>query len=133
MPDRTVAQSRAARSLAAGSTKAAAARAAEVDPGTITKWLKTADFRDMILKAQEPADDTDPQAQAVQGLADLVPQALRTLKDALDGAAISTPQQTVALNIIKAAKQLEPAGGKDAGPSTLAAAIAELDAAEPAH
>ncbi len=123
---------RAARALAAGSTKAAAAREAAVDPGTITKWLKQPDFQDMILRADEPA--ASPADQAVQGLADLVPQALRTLKDAMEGADISTQQQTVALNIIKAAKQLEPVAANE-GPSTLAAAIAEIEASatKPAH
>ena len=116
---------RAARALAAGSTKAAAAREAGVDPGTITKWLKDPAFADLMLRADEPAETL--QEQAVQGLADLVPQALRTLKDALEGADISTQQQTVALNIIKAAKQLEPVATTE-GPSTLAAAIAEIDA-----
>lgn len=123
-------QLKAARSLAAGSTKVAAARAAEVDPATITKWLKTPGFQDMLLKANEPP--VTAQEQAIQGLADLVPQALRTLKDALEGADISTAQQTVALNIIKAAKQLEPVAASE-GPSTLAAAIQELDATKPAH
>lgn len=84
----------------------------------------------MVLKAGEPAET--PQQQAIQGLADLVPQALRTLKDALDGADISPAQQTVALNVIKAAKQLEPVAASE-GPSTLAAAIQELDAAKSAH
>lgn len=130
MHDRDVARARAARELAAGSTKAAAARAAEVDPGTITKWLKDRSFQDMILKAQEPADT--PRDQAVQGLADLVPQALRTLKDALEGADISPAQQTVALNIIDKARKWEPAKSTE-GPSTLAAAIQEIDAAKPAH
>lgn len=128
MSEATVKRARAARALAAGSTKAAAAREAEVDPGTITKWLKQPDFQDAILRAKDPADPNDPHAQAVEGLVDLVPKALRTLNDALDGADISPQQQTVALNIIKAAKQLEPAAANE-GPSTLAAAIAEIESA----
>jgi len=122
---------RAARSLADGSTKAAAARAAEVDPGTITKWLKDPSFRDLILKAQTPADD-DVGAQAVQGLSDMVPKALRVIDESLDGN--GTPQQLkAALDVIKAARQLEPVGSADAGPSTLAAAIAEIDGSQPAR
>jgi hypothetical protein len=121
---------RAARSLAGGSTKAAAARAAEVDPGTITKWLKDGAFRDLILKAQEPDDDVG--AQAVQGLSDMVPKALRVIDESLDGN--GTPQQLkAALDVIKAARQLEPVGAADAGPSTLAAAIAEIDGSQPAR
>jgi hypothetical protein len=122
---------RAARSLAGGSTKAAAAREAEVDPGTITKWLKDPSFRDLILQAQQPADD-DIAAKAVQGLSDMVPKALRVIDEALDGN--GTPQQLkAALDVVKAAKQLEPVGSADAGPSTLAAAIAEIDGSQPAH
>lgn len=132
MSARDVARVRAARSLAAGSTKAAAARAAEVDPGTITKWVRDPTFQDMVLRAKEPADDDNPKAQATQGLADLVPQALKVLQDALNGADISPQQQTVALNVIKAAKQLEPAATSE-GPSTLAAAIAEIDGSQPAR
>jgi hypothetical protein len=131
MSARDVARVRAARSLAAGSTKAAAARAAEVDPGTITKWARDPTFQDLVLRAKEPVDD-DPKAQATQGLADLVPQALKVLQDALNGADISPQQQTVALNVIKAAKQLEPAATSE-GPSTLAAAIAEIDGSQPAR
>lgn len=126
MPDNSVKRAIAARALAAGSTKSAAAREGGVDPGTITKWLKQPDFQDMILRAKDPADPHSPQAQAIEGLADLVPQALRVLRDALDGAKISPQQQTVALNIIKAAKQLEPTATTE-GPSTLAAAIAEIE------
>lgn len=124
MHDRDVARARAARELASGSTKAAAARAAEVDPGTITKWLKDSAFRDLILKAQQPADT--PDQMAVQGLADLVPQALRLLKDAMEGAQITPAQQNVALSIIDKAKKWEPAKSTQ-GPSTLAAAIQEID------
>jgi len=121
---------RAARSLADGSTKAAAARAAEVDPGTITKWLKDPAFKDLILKAQEPEDD-DVAGKAVQGLADMVPKALRVIDEALDGN--GTPAQLkAALDVIKAARQLEPVATTE-GPSTLAAAIAEIDGSQPAH
>jgi hypothetical protein len=123
---------RAARSLADGSTKAAAARAAEVDPGTITKWLKDSTFRDLILTVQAPAPLDDPGAVAVQGLSDMVPKALRVIDEALDGN--GTPQQLkAALDVVKAAKQLEPIGTSDAGPSTLAAAIAEIDGSQPAR
>jgi hypothetical protein len=121
---------RAARSLADGSTKAAAARAAEVDPGTITKWLKDPGFRDLILTAQQPPAD-DVAGQAIQGLADMVPKALRVIDEALDGN--GTPAQLkAALDVIKAAKQLEPVATSE-GPSTLAAAIAEIDGSQPAH
>lgn len=125
-------QVHAARAMAAGSTKAAAARAAGVDPGTITKWLKSPEFQDLLLKAKDPVPDDDPKAQATQGLADLVPRALKVLEDALNGADISPQQQTVALNVIKAAKQLEPVAANE-GPSTLAAAIAEIDGSQPAR
>lgn len=128
MPDASVKKAKAARALANGSTKAAAAREAEVDPAQITRWSKMADFQDMVLKAGKPADT--PQAQATQGLTDLVPQALRVLEDALAGADISPQQQTVALNVIKAAKQLEPVSANE-GPSTLAAAIQEIERERP--
>jgi hypothetical protein len=123
---------RAARSLAAGSTKAAAARAAEVDPGTITKWLQDVRFADMILVAKNPPADDDIATQAVQGLSDMVPKALKVIDEALDGN--GTPQQLkAALDVVKAAKQLEPVGSGETGPSTLAAAIAEIDGSQPAR
>lgn len=79
----------------------------------------------MILKAKEPADDDDVAAKAVEGLSDMVPKALRVIDMALDGN--GTPQQLkAALDVIKAAKQLEPVASTE-GPSTLAAAIAEID------
>ena len=121
-----VAKLRAARALARGSTKAAAAREAGVDRATVGRWAKEPSFQDLILKAGEPTED--PKEQAVQGLQDLVPQALKVLEDALAGANISPQQQTVALNVIKAAKQFEPVLDEDQGPSTLTSIIQELDA-----
>ena len=82
----------------------------------------------MILKANPIEDGDTPQQQAAKGLSDLVPQALRVLEDALAGADISPQQQTVALNVVKAAKQLEPAATGDEGPSTLTSLIQEIDA-----
>jgi len=79
----------------------------------------------MVLKAGN--EDDTPQQQAAKGLQDLVPIAMRVLEDALNGASISPQQQTVALNVIKAAKQLEPAPAEEVGPSTLASLIEELD------
>lgn len=122
----------AARAIASGSTKAAAAREAGVDPAQITRWTKQPAFQEMVRIAAEPVDDApDPQQQATTGLRDLVPQALRVLEDALAGADISPQQQTVALNVIKAAKQLEPVGQAEAGPSTLQAAIEAIERERP--
>lgn len=123
-----VARLRAARALASGTTKAQAARDAGVDRATITRWAKEPAFQDLILQAQTPKDGDTPQQQATKGLHDLVPIAMRVLEDALNGADISPQQQTVALNVIKAAKQLEPIADADAGPSTLTTLIEELDA-----
>ena len=66
---------------------------------------------------------------AIQGLADLVPQALKVLKDGLDGVPVSTQQQAVALSIIDKAKKWEPKALSEEGPSTLFAAIQEIESA----
>lgn len=116
---------RAARALAHGETQAAAARQAGVDRATVTRWKDDPAFQDLVLKAGEETDD--PKEQAEKGLKDLVPIAMRVLEDALNGANISPQQQTVALNVIKAAKQLEPSRDEDAGPSTLTTLLQELD------
>lgn len=84
----------------------------------------------MLLRASDPADN--PKDMAVQGLADLVPLALRTLKDALEGADISPSQQTVALNIIDKAKKWEPKALSEEGPSSLWSAIQEIDGTQSA-
>lgn len=128
MPESNVKKALAARAIAAGSTKAEAAREAEVDPAQLTRWSKQHAFLELVREARG-AEGT-PQQQAVQGLKDLVPRALRVLEDALAGADISPQQQTVALNIIKAAKQYEPVAATE-GPSTLAAAIAEIERERP--
>ena len=84
----------------------------------------------MVLQARPIEDDDTPQEQATKGLHDLVPIAMKVLEDALNGADISPQQQTVALNVIKAAKQFEPPSEEETGPSTLTALIARLDAAD---
>lgn len=122
-----VARLRAARALAEGASQASAARSAQVNRATIGRWLKEPAFQDLVMQAKTPDDGDTPQQQAAKGLQDLVPIAMRVLEDALNGADISPQQQTVALNVIKAAKQFEPVGGEDEGPSTLTALIAELD------
>jgi hypothetical protein len=119
---------RAARALARGESKAAAAREAGVDRATIGRWVKTPEFSDMVLQAQPVEEGDDPKVQANKGLHDLVPIAMKVLEDALNGADISPQQQTVALNVIKAAKQFEPPSEEETGPSTLTSLIARLDA-----
>lgn len=123
-----LARLRAARALANGSTKAAAAREAGVDRATLTRWAKEPSFQDMVLKAQ--SGDASPEEKASKGLADLVPMAMKVLEDALTGAHQITPAQArVALDVVKAAKTFEPAASaEDTGPSTLTALIQELDA-----
>lgn len=123
-----VARLRAARALARGESKAAAAREAGVDRATIGRWAKTPEFADLVLQAQPVEEGDTPNQQATKGLHDLVPIAMKVLEDALNGADISPQQQTVALNVIKAAKQFEPPTEEETGPSTLTALIARLDA-----
>lgn len=122
---------RAARALANGSTQAAAARDAGVDRATVGKWVKTAEFKDMILKARDPDPEPEtPSAAAEKGLTARVDDALRVIDQALAGDRSVTPQMaTVALNVIKAAKTYEPqSSSTDQGPSTLTSLIAEIDA-----
>ena len=69
---------------------------------------------------------------AIAGLADLVPLALKVLKDGLEGVPVSTQQQAVALGIIDKAKKWEPKALSEDGPSTLLAAIQEIDDRGPA-
>lgn len=123
-----VARLRAARALAGGASQAAAAREAGINRATIGRWMKDVAFTDMILQANTPEAGDTVQQQAAKGLQDLVPIAMRVLEDALNGADISPQQQTVALNVIKAAKQFEPAVDEEAGPSSLTTLIEELDA-----
>lgn len=126
-----VARLRAARALARGETQAAAAREAGVDRATVTRWKKEAAFQDLVLKAGEPSED--PKEEAEKGLKDLVPIAMKVLEDALEGKTnVSPQQQTVALNVIKAAKQLEPAGAGAEGPSTLTTLLEAVDAKQAA-
>ncbi len=126
---------KAARSLARGSTQAAAAREAGVDRATIGRWLKDQEFKEMVVTATDAEDSVeDPTVEAERGLSRLVPQAERVLEEALAGADVSTQMARVALDIIKAARALEPkAGSGEDGTPTLASLISELDADERNH
>src|SRR5215217_371309 len=100
---------RAARALANGSTQAAAAREAGVDRASIGRWVKEPAFHDMILKAKEPEPDAASPAEAVdRGLTARVEKALSVIDDALAGGNVSSSMARVALDVIKAAKTLEP-------------------------
>jgi len=127
---RDIKKVKAARALARGATQAAAGREAGVDRATIGRWLKDQEFKELVVTATD-AEDTveDPTVEAERGLSRLVPQAEHVLEDALAGADVSTQMARVALDIIKAARALEPkAGSGEDGTPTLASLIAELDA-----
>lgn len=121
---------RAARALARGATKAAAAREAGVDRATIGRWAKTPEFNDLILTAQLPEEDEEQAAKqtASTGLTARVEVALKVIDRGLAGdEGVTVPMAKLALDVIKAAKQFEPPSEEETGPSTLTSLIARLD------
>jgi len=104
--------------LVGGGTQAQAARAAGVNRSSIIRWLANPEFVEAIT-------EHDLTQGASIGLNSLVPEALRLLKQALDDDDVHAPRARIALDIVKAAAGLAPAGA-DTG--TLLSRIAELDA-----
>ncbi len=111
-----VKRQKAAELLRQGVSQAEVSRQVGVDKSTIGRWLKDPSF---VALVQTP----DYQAEAATGLADLVPQALKLLEDALAGANVPANKAQVALNIVKAAAT---AGKSEASGGELARRIAEM-------
>jgi hypothetical protein len=125
-------QMRAARALARGTTQAEAAREAGVDRATVARWLKLPEFAQLVVTATSAGDsEGDPTEEAEKGLSRLVPQAEQVLEEALSGGNVTPSMAKVALDIIKAARALEPAA-REEGTPTLHSLILEMDEAEAA-
>lgn len=114
-------KARAADALAAGLSKAEAARQAGVDRATLTRWSREPAFQEAVDAARP-----DLAEQATKGLSDLVPQALQVIEDALTGKKVTAQMARVALDTVKAAANIS--GAKE-GEGTFLAKIRELESA----
>lgn len=99
------ARRRAAAALAAGRSQAQAAREAGVHRATVKRWMEDPEFMALV---EEKAPAEQEVVQATKGLADLVPQALQVIEDALAGNQITPAAARVALDVIKTAAALQP-------------------------
>lgn len=122
---------RAAVVIATSGNASEAARQAEVNRSTVTRWLRDPEFRALITEAEE--DDPEVSARAEKSLSDLLPQAVSVIERALSGDKTMVASARVALDVMKVAAQLAPKGqsGNEAPP--LADLIAELDKRDKAN
>jgi len=108
----------AARIIAGGGKQSEAARSVGVDRSTIGRWAAEPEFQALIATLAE-------NQVAVEGLESLVPQAMKTIEEALAGKATASAGR-VALEVIKAAALI--AKTEAGSESTLETRLAELDA-----
>ncbi len=104
-----------------GVSQAEAARRVGLDKSTVHRWVKAG------LPAQVAQPAQDLQSEATTGLADLVPQALKLLEEALSGGSVPAVKARVALDIVKAAASVGIVGGRE---GDLAKRVAEASGAE---
>lgn len=120
-------QKRAADVIAAGGTRSEAARQAEVDRSTVTRWVRDDDFQRLILEAQDDASPGGVAEQATLALSDLVTKAVGVIDKTLEGDKSMVASARVALDVIKTAAQLAPKGASGTDTPPLADLIDELD------
>ena len=113
----------AAKLLAARKSQSETARALGVNRSTIGRWQLEQEFVELVQRYR-----SDESEIADQGLAMLVPQALKLIEEALAGKDVSAARARVALDVIKAAASITK---EEAGTSTLETRLAELDARNP--
>lgn len=119
---------RAARALAGGSSKAAAAREAGINRSTIQRWLDDPEFLDLLVEHKELLEAPAPlEAQATKGLSDLVPKALALLEEALSGGDVPAAKARVALDVVAKAATLHTTEVLE-GETSLASLLEKLDA-----
>ena len=129
-----VKRQRAARSLANGNSYAQAARDAGISKATLTRWRAEPGFQTALETERTELDLDQPQETTVQeraetGLSARVDEALRVIDRGLAGdKSVSVQMARLALDVVKAARTLEPKAAGETGPSTLTALIAKLDA-----
>jgi len=111
----------AAEAIANGANASAVARELGVDRATIGRWKKDPDFQAYIISYQEEVSE-----DAIGGLHNRVPAALRLLDQFLAGADIPANRATAALNIIKAAAAIDRGSG-EAGETAFEERLKELD------
>lgn len=103
-----------------------AARQAEVNRSTVTRWLADDEFQRLVAEAQDAETPGDVSEQATKSLTDLLHQAVSVIEKTLDGDKSLVSSSRIALDVIKTAAQLAPKqSGKDTPP--LADLISELD------
>jgi hypothetical protein len=130
MPLKTKAdKQRAARALAHGSSKAAAARTAKVNRATIQRWMDDPEFQDLVLEERELLAEPAPvEEQAIKGLSDLVADALVLLKEAMTGKEVTAARARIALDVIVKAASLEGKSAEDEVTASWGSIVEALDA-----
>lgn len=126
--------------LAAGENQAYAARAANVDRGTVTRWLKDEPMLRRIdeikvMMADKGTEESDGSEEARRGLARLVPIAEQVIEAALkgepyNGKPVTAQQHQNALRTIDLAHKLHP---RETTGATGAPALGDLIAAADAR
>lgn len=123
----------AASIIATGGTASEAARQAQVDRSTLTRWVRDEEFQRLVTEYKDSAQEVNVSDEANQSLSDLLPKAVSVIERALSGDKTLVSSARVALDVMKTAAQLAPKGqsGNEAPP--LADLISELDKREKAR
>jgi hypothetical protein len=121
--------------IAAGENQAYAARAANVDRGTVTRWMKEEPLLRRIDELKIMMAETPEDGGAERGLARLVPIAEQVIEAALkgepyNGKPVTAQQHQNALRTIDLAHKLHP---RETTGATGAPALQELIRAADAH